>query len=113
MALDGMFDAVSRELWKLSTGDAQAAASFPVHPYARISAGDPHEKELRLLAHVLSTAHAGDARSVCDAIEGFGCSLLAPSGQWLKIAGGAKAGVLVQVVLNAPQGKDGATWVLE
>eukprot|EP00933_Yihiella_yeosuensis_P064846 TRINITY_DN6838_c1_g1_i1.p1 TRINITY_DN6838_c1_g1~~TRINITY_DN6838_c1_g1_i1.p1 ORF type:complete len:546 (+),score=112.88 TRINITY_DN6838_c1_g1_i1:990-2627(+) len=74
---------------------------------------DPHEKELRLLAHVFQKATPRNAQSVCDAIEEFGRDILAPSGQWLKVAGGDKAEVLREAALNAPLGADGLCRILE
>lgn len=63
-----------------------------------------HAKELRLLEHVLSSATAGDASSVCEAIERFGEEVLGTSTSWLKVAGGAKAKVLTEAVRGTPPG---------
>lgn len=71
---------------------------------ADIPLGLPYAKEMRLLAHVLTTARAGDAVSVCTAIERFGEDVLNPEGKWLKIAGGTKADVLKVAVEQAPDG---------
>ena len=64
-----------------------------------------YSKELRLLAHVLATARAGDPASVCKAIEDFGEEVLGSSGLWLNFktaAGGSKAEVLSAAVCRAP-----------
>lgn len=77
--------------------------------------GKPHEKEARLLAHVLATAPAGNPVAICQAIEEFGRVNLsrryggsggwAPSaGQWLKVAGDEKANVLAMAARMAPSG---------
>eukprot|EP00747_Dinoflagellata_sp_TGD_P103348 gnl/TRDRNA2_/TRDRNA2_168929_c0_seq1.p1 gnl/TRDRNA2_/TRDRNA2_168929_c0~~gnl/TRDRNA2_/TRDRNA2_168929_c0_seq1.p1 ORF type:complete len:376 (+),score=65.07 gnl/TRDRNA2_/TRDRNA2_168929_c0_seq1:32-1129(+) len=103
-AADGIFDGVSRQLWQRCGGEEVPPA---VHPAIMPAAGDPHEKELRLLAYVLAAACPGDPHSICRAIEAFGVEQLAPAGQWLKVAGGQKAEVLAQAVHKAPRRADG------
>jgi len=92
-----------------------AAAGYPVQPQdvrrkgkgpaksSSIPAGTPYSKELRLLAHVLETATPGDPLSVCEAIESFGKNVLNPGGQWLKVAGDAKAVVLTSAMRGKPK----------
>jgi len=75
-------------------------------PMSWIPSSASHAKELRLLATVLSTAQAGNPSSVCAAIEKFGQELAPTAGQWLKIAGGAKATILCSALRLAPE--DGA-----
>lgn len=70
------------------------------------TAFDAHEKELRLLAYVLSHAPAGDPNAICGAVEVFGQEVLAPTGQWLKVAGGEKVQVLFDS-LSAAAGEGG------
>mmetsp|Transcript_84041 Transcript_84041/g.160542 ORF Transcript_84041/g.160542 Transcript_84041/m.160542 type:complete len:389 (+) Transcript_84041:758-1924(+) len=79
----------------------------------QLTPGDAHEKELRLLAHVLSTATAGDAESVCKAVEVFGCDVLVPAGQWLKVAGGPKSEILMHAICAAPTNNDDECKILE
>lgn len=91
-----------------------AAAGYPVEaqePRKRpkaarsssIPTGTPYSKELRLLAYVLETATPGDPASVCEAVEDFGKNVLNPSGQWLKVAGDAKAVVLESAMRGKPK----------
>jgi len=110
-AVDGCFNAVSRELWRIAA--PESVEPVTIHSSMKISSREPHEKELRLLEHVLSTAQAGNVPSICEAVETFGHKILEPSGQWLKIAGDEKAEVLVRTVSEAPTGKDGIKRVLE
>jgi len=60
------------------------------------------EKELKLLTYVLSNAHAGDPRSVCEAVEQYASNYLLPRGLWLKIVGGVKAAALANWMREAP-----------
>jgi len=76
----------------------------PRRPRNHIPAGAPYSKELRLLAHVMETATPGDPMSVCEAVESFGKKVLNPSGQWLKVAGDAKAVVLTSAMSGKPRG---------
>jgi len=80
----------------------------------------PHEKEFRLLLHVLAVAPPGDPKRICEAIEDFGrqqtvqppvdCSnSVDSSGQWLKVAGAEKATILAQAVQRAPAYGGGQT----
>ena len=62
--------------------------------------GPDYDKQCRLLEHVLSTAHKGDAWSVVETIEKFSVD----GNGWLKIAGGGKGVVLDDLVKKlAPQ----------
>lgn len=61
----------------------------------------PHEKELRLLEHVVSSTWPADAALVCEEIERFAEDVLASDEQWLKVAGGEKTGVLCAAVESA------------
>lgn len=106
----GMFNEVSKVLWHVCGAPAQHMPCTMRLP----AIGEPHEKELRLLAHVLKYAQAGDAASVCREIERFGREVLAPTGQWLKIAGAEKADILVEALRTAPTtGMPGTCRVLE
>jgi len=106
----GVFDEVSKILWSACSAPPKrlsCTVRLPAH-------GEPHEKELRLLAHVLTHAKVGDPESVCREIERFGGEFLAPAGQWLKIAGAEKAEVLVEALRAAPTtGRTGTCRVLE
>lgn len=101
-AKEGLFDSVSRMVWEACGGGridfepCDDVRKFPSRLYA---------KEMRLLGHVLNTACAGDAESVCLAIESFGSEALPgrrPS--WLKVAAGVKADVLSAAARRAPKG---------
>lgn len=85
-------------------GDLEISRQRKARPVksASIAPGTPYSKELRLLTHVLETAIPGDAASVCNAIEHFGTAILNPSGQWLKVAGDAKAVVLTSAMRGKP-----------
>jgi len=74
-----------------------------------------YAKELRLHNHVVSMSPSGNPRAVCEAIEQFGLANLsrihggkgghAPTaGQWLKVAGGEKASLLLTAARLAAQG---------
>mmetsp|Transcript_109610 Transcript_109610/g.353704 ORF Transcript_109610/g.353704 Transcript_109610/m.353704 type:complete len:730 (-) Transcript_109610:43-2232(-) len=94
---EGLSNPASQVLWRACGSGGQLAA-FQMKPPHR---QDPHDKELRLLAYVLTHAKAGDARSVCTAIEEFGRDVLMPAGQWLKVAGDEKAAVLADALGQA------------
>lgn len=95
----------------------------PVGGFAQGDFFAPHEKEVRLLAYVLSTAPPGNPEKVCEAIEAFGQRNLSRAhggeggaspfaGQWLKVAGGAKAEVLAAAVQLCPV-REGGLRILE
>lgn len=75
----------------------------PLPRASAIPPGTPYSKELRLLAYVLEKATPGDPRSVVDAVERFGKEVLNPGGQWLKVAGDAKAVVLTSAMRGKPK----------
>ncbi|CAK0856138.1 unnamed protein product [Prorocentrum cordatum] len=98
----GAFNAACSRVWAACGG---APGEFvPSAGGSGPARGEAYAKELRLLAHVLGTASAGDVGSVCAAVEGFGQEALPGSSQWLKVAGGAKAQVLADAALLAPSG---------
>lgn len=72
-----------------------------------VSAPRPgRSKAKMLLAHVLESTAPGDPEATCAAVEAFAEEVLQPARQWLKIAGGAKAQLLVEVFRSAPAGGD-------
>lgn len=98
---NGQSNAASLGLLAACGGDVRARPKSMLRP-SDIPPGAPYSKELRLLAHVLATARAGDASSVCQAMEGFGQEVLNAEGRWLKIAGNTKAEVLTAAVRRSP-----------
>lgn len=94
----GHFDEASVELWCLCGGARAEAPPVTWVPPPPAELPQRYAKELRLLGHVLARARPADAASVCAAIEEFGLAVLAPAGQWLKIAGGPKAKILAEAV---------------
>jgi len=98
---NGQSNAASAALLAACGGQARARPQRNLRP-SDIPPGAPYSKELRLLAHVLATGRAGDAASVCEAMEGFGQDVLRDEGRWLKIAGNTKADVLAAAVRLSP-----------
>eukprot|EP00747_Dinoflagellata_sp_TGD_P125647 gnl/TRDRNA2_/TRDRNA2_174188_c3_seq1.p1 gnl/TRDRNA2_/TRDRNA2_174188_c3~~gnl/TRDRNA2_/TRDRNA2_174188_c3_seq1.p1 ORF type:complete len:492 (+),score=81.51 gnl/TRDRNA2_/TRDRNA2_174188_c3_seq1:267-1742(+) len=93
----GGLDQVAQRVWRACGGHAVETVQLPV-------AGG-HEKELRLLEHVVGAAQVNSAEAVCAGIEHFASEVLALEDQWLKVAGGAKAEVLADAVSAAPAGE--------
>ena len=71
----------------------------------RTVASVPYAKEFGLLAYALSQRYQGNAAAVCEAMESYAQEVLGASGVWLKMAGGAKAYVLVAAMCRAPPGR--------
>ncbi|CAE7382784.1 Comt [Symbiodinium natans] len=108
----GHWNAVAEGLW-LRAHNAQSISSPELHSHRgrqrlpkegfREGLRAGRAKELRLCRHVFASASAGDAWSVCEAMEDFG-HRLSQQGQWLKLAAGAKGGLLVAAAQRAPAG---------
>lgn len=96
----GLAGKVSWRVWVACGG---GASELEPSDGLRVELGEPYSKELRVLAHVLATAAPGDAASACAAVERFGEGTLPGTSHWLKIAGGAKANLLVSCAQWAPQ----------
>lgn len=60
-------------------------------------------KAASLLNYVLDKAQFGNPESVCLAFESFTAEVLRPARQWLKIAGGDKAKLIVSALDAAPE----------
>lgn len=79
----------------------------PFNGVEEIPAAPPGRSKARmLLTHVLQNAPPGDPEATCAAIVGFAEDVLHPSRQWLKIAGGAKAELLIKEFRSSPAGGD-------
>lgn len=121
-SIPGELNALSRRLQASRGGfsalPAEVKSVLSVQPGTRLAGPSrPHEKEARLLGHVLSAAPAGDPQAICQAMEEFGRNSLSrpygggggwahSAGQWLKLAGGDKAEVLTMAAkLAGPSGR--------
>lgn len=113
LADDGLFDGVSEQLWHRCSGGRLCPQLRGEYSTLQPGPAESHEKEIRLLAHVLSNALPGNPTAVCEAIESFGNEALAPRGQWLKVAGGDKAAVLLDAVRRKGGAGDATPRVLE
>jgi len=63
-------------------------------------------QELSMLSFVLEHAVSSGPESVCEAVDQFGRDVLAPAGAWSKVAGSAKADILIAALNQAPHGSD-------
>lgn len=110
----GELDVVSLRLWTACGGGPLPKAVCGTSlAFVPVRVTGKHEKEARLLAHVLSSAPTGNPVAICKAMEDYGRqSLSRPhggiggrspvAGQWLKLAGDEKAKVLALAARAAP-----------